>query len=297
MKLTFSDQQTIAQEISGLTDAASLITFKRDINSGGTMFLAELGREYNRHSRFTDIVDGQQYYQMPEDALRLTAIIASTGSWLPPLEQIPDEEAWRMMNMFQTYGLPSHYFIKGFDEIGLYPIPSQTVLDGLELVFSPKHLQLTESDFTTGTVTVINGSATVTHSATGFTPIMVGQWLETTDGTDSNWYRITEFTDNATLQLENFYQGTSGSKPFRIGQVMDMPEEFLEAPVDYAMYRHYVKRGEQQKAADFKALFDGSVDAAKDAYGQATNSQVISAEPRYRQYNPFRGDPPASISA
>lgn len=303
MKITFQDQYTIAQEIAGLTDATSLIKFKRDINTGGSTFLSLLGREYNRHSRTTNMVAAQQYYQMPEDAQKLKEIIVNTGGWYVPLEQIPDENAWRMMNMMVPTGQPTHYFVRGNSEVGLYPIPSSSVTDGIELVFSPKHVQLTEADTTTGTVTVTLGSTTVTHSGTSFTPTMEGQWFQTTDGTDERWYRIASYTNSSTLVLENFYQGPSGSgKTYRIGQVMDLPEEYLEAPVDYAIYRHFLRRGSSKsryssgKALEFKALFDAAVDGARDTYGNTTESQVINATPQYRQYNPFRGDPPASIS-
>lgn len=309
MKITFQDQYTIAQEISGLTDSSSLTRFKRDINTGGALFLARLGREFNRKSRTTNIVASQQYYQLPEDGQRLKeAIYVQSSSYSYPLEQIPDEGAWRKMNIFAITGIPTHYFIRGYDEIGLYPIPAAAVTNGLELVFSPRHLELTEADTTSTTssttITVTNGSQTITNSGTALTAKMVGQWLEITDGTDSDWYRISAFTNTSTVTIENYYQGSSGSgKSFRIGQIMDMPEEYLEAPVDYAMYRHFLRRGSHRSrygagaAADFKTLFDTSLQLAKEDYSQTTDSQVINAEPTYRTYNPFRGDPPASISA
>lgn len=293
----------MAKEISGLQDAASVVKFKRDINSGGTLFMAGLGREYNRKSRTTNSVALQQYYQLPEDGHRLKEIIYNTGSWQPPLEQVPDEFAWRMMNMASIVGVPTHYFIKGYDEVGLYPIPASAVTNGIELVFSPRHLELTEDDTTSTTssttVTVTNASQTVTSSGTIMTPKMVGQWFQSTDGTDENWYKISAVPDTATLTLENYYQGVSGaSKTFRIGQVMDLPEEYLDAPVDYAMYRHYTRRGSQKSrytighAGEFKALFEDALMRAKEEYGQTTDNQVINAEPVFRQYNNWRGDPP-----
>jgi hypothetical protein len=298
MKITYTDMQDIAQEIVGLTDATTLLRLKRDINIGASLFLSSLGREYNRKARFTDLVASQQFYQLPEDGHKLKEVIANTGGWFVPLEQVPDEHSWRMMNMMTTTGQPSHYFIKGYDELGLYPIPSATVTDGIELVFSPKHVELTQDDYTTGTITVTNGSQTVTHSATGFTPTMAGMWLQTTDGTDGNWYRVSEVVSTSEITLENFYQGLSGSgKTFRIGQVVDLPEEYAEAPVDYACYRHFLKRGTQDKAGTFKTLFETAITSAKEQYGQTTDNQVINAQPEYRQYNPFAGDPPASISA
>lgn len=299
MKITFTDMQNIAKEIVGLTDAATLTKLKRDINVGSSKFLAALGREYNRKARFTDIIAGQQYYQMPEDGQKLKEAIADSGGWKVPLEQVTDEHAWRQLNMMPVTGQSTNYFIKGYDEIGLFPIPGATVTDGLELVFSPKHVELTQDDYTTGTLTVTNGNQTVTGSGTTFTTKMVGQWLQVTDGSDGNWYRVSDFVSTTSLTLENYYQGTSGSsKSFRIGQVVDIPEEFAEGPSDYACYRHYLRRGDALKANTFKTLFDAAIESAKDEYGNTTDNQVIVVEPQYRTYNPFRGDPPPNgISA
>lgn len=305
MKLTFTDLQTICKEISGVVDTASVARFKRDINTGAAKFLAGLGREYNRKARFTDLVASQQFYQFPEDGHKLKEIISNMGGIKIPLEQIPDEHEWRQINMMAVTGQPTHYFIKGYDEVGLYPIPSLTVTSGLELVFSPRHIEMTQDDYSTGSVSVTNGSQTITGSGTTFTAKMVGQWFQTTDGTDENWYKVSAFNSATSLTLENFYQGASGTtKNFRIGQVPDLPEEYLEACSDYAMYRHFTRRGSQKSrysaghAGEFKALFEEALLAAKNEYGETTDNQVISAEPDYRTYNPFRGDPPpGGISA
>jgi len=299
MKITFTDMQGIAKEVVGLTDAITLVKLKRDINVGAGKFLAALGREYNRKARFTDLVASQQYYQLPEDGQKLKEAVADSGGWKVPLEQVPNEHTWRQLNMMTVTGNPTHYFIKGYDELGLFPIPGATITDGLELVFSPKHVELTQDDYTTGTLTVTNGSQTVTGASTVFTSKLIGQWLQVTDGSDGNWYRVSDFVSTTVLTLENFYQGTSGSsKTFRIGQVVDIPEEYAEAPSDYACHRHYMRRGNPQKASTFKTLFDAAVEGAKDEYGNTTDNQVITVEPQYRTYNPFAGDPPPNgISA
>lgn len=305
MKLTFSDLQLICKEISGFTDAGSVTRFKRDINSGAALFLSGLGREYNRKSRFTNLVVNQQYYQFPEDAQKLKEVIANTGGWTIPLEQIADEHRWRQLNMTNYTGNPTHYFMKGYDEVGLYPIPSAAITNGLELVFSPRHVEMTQDDYLTGTVAVTNGSQTVTGTGTVFTANMVGEWFQTTDGTDENWYRISAFVSGTVLTLENYYLGTSGStKNFRLGQVADLPEEYLDALSDYAMFKHYSRRGSQKSrysvghAGEFKALFDDALERARQEYSQTTDNAVISVEPDYRSYNPFRGDPPPNgISA
>lgn len=291
MKLTFTDQQNIAKEVVGLTDAATLVKLKRDINIGSSKLLAALGREYNRKSRFTDIVTDQQYYQLPEDGQKLKEVVALSGGWNVPLEQIADEHEWLQLNMVNFSGQPTHYFIKGNDELGLYPIPGSTVTDGLQLIFSPKHVELTQDDYTTGTLAVTNGSQTVTGTTTVFTTKMIGQFLQVTDGTDGNWYRVSDFVSTTVLTLENYYQGTSGStKTFRIGQVVDFPDEFAEAPSDYACYRHYLRRGDSNKANTFQSLFSAALEEAKDQYSNTTDSQVIdSTNVNLDRYNQFAG--------
>jgi len=293
MKITFTDMQNIAKEVVGMDDSATLTKLKRDINIGSTKLLGALEREYNRKGRFTDLVANQQYYQFAEDVHKLKEVIASSGGWDVPLEQIPNEHMWRLMNMTNVVGQPTHFFIKGYDEIGLYPIPSATITDGIELAFSPRHIQMTQDDYITGSLTVVNGTQTVTGVGTTFTSKMVGQWLQVDDGTDGNWYRVQEFNSTTSLTLENYYQGTSGStKTYRIGQTIDIPEEFAEAPADYACFRHYKRRGDKIRSDDFKALFLEALESARGQYGTTTDQSVIYAELQYRTYNPFAGDPP-----
>lgn len=290
---------SIAQETIGLTDATTLVKIKRDVNIGAGKLLSALGREYNRKARFTNLVASQQFYQLPEDGQKLKEVIASSGGWNVPLEQIPDEHAWRMLNMTTVTGQPTHFFIKGNDELGLYPIPSANITDGLELVFSPKHVELTQDDYTTGTITVTEGSQAVTGSGTTFTSKMVGQYLQVTDGTDGNWYRVSEFSSATSLTLENYYQGTSGgSKAYRIGQAIDFPEEYAEAPSDYACFRYYKRRRNKDEADSFEALFVSAIEGARSEYGSTTDQQVIWAQPQYRPYSNWAGDPPpGGISA
>lgn len=295
---TFQDQYQLAQEITGLSDTASTTRFKRDINRGGVMFMAMLNRDYNRKSRTTNIVASQQYYQYPEDALRVRLAKYSDGNGTTiRLRQVADEENWADLNINGTTGTPSHYFVRGFDEIGLYPTPSSSVTDGLELVFEPKHGLATQDDYTTGSITVTRGSQTVTGSSTTFTSAMVGRCIEVTDGSDSRFYRISDVTNTTSLTLENYYQGVSGSisnGSWRIGEVMDLPDEFMEAPVDYAMYRHYLKRN-AQRAKEFKSLFDSAKDIVQEMYGMSSSTQVIEAESTIRPYN-FLRDTPSAIT-
>ncbi len=290
---TRDDQLDIIKEETGLSDALSLIKFERDLMRGGSRFIAALGREYNRKSRFTDLEATRQYYQTPEDTNRIKLVVATSGGYVIPLTQVADEEAWRLLNMTNYTGQPTHYFIRGHDEIGLYPIPSEDVSAGLEIVFGPRSAYLRASDVTGTTVTVTQGTTTVTASNTPFTAAMVGRGFEVTNETDSRWYRISAFNTTASIELENYYQGSSTSgAPFRIGEVMDIPEEFLEGPASFAIWRHWKRRGAKDDAAIAKSDFEEALQQCREQYGQQTDSQIVMASEATlnRAYNSFRGD-------
>lgn len=284
--ITFQDTYTICQEISGLSDVSTTTKFKRDINTGGAMFLARLGRPYNRTSKFSNMVAAQQYYQYPEDALRISKIKVNSGTRWYNLQEVGDENTWININLNQqTSQIPTHYFVKGFDEVGIYPTPSSAVTDGIELIYEPKHVLLTQDDYTAGSITANNANQTITGLGTTFTASMVGRYLEVTDGTDGNWYRILTYTSATSITLENFFQGLSGStKTYRIGEVMKLPEEYQESPADYAMYRHFLRRGEQAKASEFKSLFEGALEMAKESYGKSSGNQIILASRNTNNY-------------
>lgn len=209
------------------------------------------------------------------------------------MEEIGDEDTWIKLNQFpQSSAVPTHMFIRGFDEFGLFPIPSQTVVNGIEMVYEPKHVLLTADDYTTGTVQVTNGNVNIVGVGTTFTATMAnGMYvLQVTDGTDGNYYKITGFTDATHMAVENYYQGTSNlstGAAYRIAQISKIPEEYQEAPVDYAMYRHFLEKNETANATLFKQLWEGTLATAKDIYGMSTGNQIIKASVTARTLNPL----------
>lgn len=278
--LTFTDEVNMCKEISGLTDVTSVLFFKRDLQAGTARFLANLGRPVDRQSRFANSVASQQYYQLAEDMVRVSKAKFLNGSQWIPLIEVGDEQTWIGMNQTTTTGYPTHYFIKGYDEIGFYPIPSAAATANIEIVFEPKHVLMTADDYTTGTISVTNGNQTVTGSSTVFTSLMAnGSYvLQTTDGSDGNYYRISGYTNATTITIENFYQGiTSTTAVYRIGQVSKIPEEYQEAPVDYTMYRHFLGKGEMENAKLFQGNWLSSLKAAEETYGMSTSNQIVNA--------------------
>jgi len=294
--LTFQDQYQLAQEITGDETASRLTIFKRDINEGGAMFLNRLGRKFNKEFKTADVAEDQQYYQMSSDTLRISDVRVLNGTlWTTP-ELITSEDEWNKLNattITSSYAL--FYYIRGFNEIGLYPVPSTDVTDGLSVSFEPQHTELRAADYTTGTITVANGDVDITHSGTGFTSQMAGRWIQVTDGTDGKWYRIAAYVSSSALQLENFYEGISGSgRSFRMGEVMKIPQAYQDAPVYYALDRYYLSQNDRQSASDFATRFDQKVKSAKETYGRSTSQRGVKRTASTRRPNWIDLTPPVT---
>lgn len=270
--LTFTDQQNMYQQITGDYSATGLLVAKRDINEGGAMFLNRLGRKFNRQYKTANLRENQQYYQFSADVLRISGVRCLNGSFYYTPEMVTSEDEWNMLNSITLTGsIPTHAYIRGFNEVGLLPIPAADVTHGLEVSFEPQHVLLTQDDLTVGTITVSSGAVAITHSGTSFTPQMVGRWLQITDGTDGRWYRIAAYVSPSVLNLENYYEGISGSgRTFRIGEVMKIPEAYQDAPVYYAVDRFYLTQNDQRTAAQFASRFDMKLKSARETYGRST---------------------------
>lgn len=239
--LTFQELYTRTVNIIGVsstTNQQDLDNAKQDINQALRLFKNSARRYWTRKEATTDLVSGQQFYTFPEDMVRITEVRANTGgsSYNWPLVQVDSEALWNRFNVVpsNTVIVPQFYFVRGRNEVGLYPIPSTDVTAGLIISYEPRMTDMVLDDTTTTTVTVTQDSQYVTSPSVSFNTNMAGMYFTTTDGTDGNWYPIVAATASQ-LTLENYYQGPSGSaKACRIGSVPDIPEEYQLGLVYYA---------------------------------------------------------------
>lgn len=289
--LTWQGSYEKARSISGDDSAATLLLLKDDINIGAQKFNAAINNYFTRRSKSADLAEDQQYYQLPPDCVRVTGVSflqSSGGRQLPVKHQIRSEEQWRQINFNQQTGnWFTYWFVKGADEVGLYPIPSDDVTNGLIIYYEPKSFKLSQDDYTTGTVTVTNGSQTITHSGTGFTQEMVGRGFEVTDGSSGYSYKVAGYTSSSVLTLEEPYIGYSGAgKTFKIGETFSFPEEYHDAPVDFALGRFFEMNNNPERAKFYYnedpnnlGKFNAAVNTAKEKYASSSSSQVITDEP------------------
>lgn len=278
MALTFEQLYTDTQEEAQDDSAATLLLIKRAINQGMQKFGAALNREWrNQRSTFSLVAD-QQYYQMPEDCIRPKTIVITIGEVDYTLTEEPDEEKWNLLNANSSNersSIPEKFRVEGSDLFGIWPVPSDSVSNAGLLRYESRMRKMTQADYTTGSITVANGSAAIVGAGTAFTAAMVGRTLFVEDGGAQAGiaYKIDAFTDATHVTLENYYAGLSGSTlSYRIGEVPDIPEEYHESLIDYALYRVYKRRKDRALYRDSYAAFNQALEECRENYASSTSS-------------------------
>jgi hypothetical protein len=297
--ISWSDAQQDCIDITGDTTAASLTIFKRFMNNGYHLVLSELGRTHTEKTQTASTVADQQYYTLPSEVLYVKALKVTSSSIDYPLEPIIDQETWDVLNADVTGSadIPTYYFVRpGFGvngtEVGIFPKPASSG-NTITLVYEAGDKDLNIDDFTTGTITVTNGSTTITHSATGFSSAMVGRYFKV--NTDGTWYRIATFVSTSGLKLENVYEGPAGSgQAFTIAEAFAIPEEMQILPVYYALGHFYDMRHADSKSLKYRALFDKELRDGKRRWRHKSRGSVINSRRNFHLRNP--NFPPGSIT-
>lgn len=262
--------------VSTTTDNQDLVNAKSDINQAVRLFNNTSRRYVTRKEVTANLVAGQQYYTFPEDMVRITQVKANTGGYNWPIIEVDSEKLWNKFNVIpsNTVIVPQFYFVRGRNEVGLYPIPSVNSTAGLIISYEARQADMSVDDVITTTVTVSNGSQLITSPSNAFNTNMVGMFFSVTDGTDGNWYPIIAAT-TSQLTLENYYQGISESTaPCIIASVPNIQEEFQMAPIYFAAYNFYLKRNEMENATLYKGLYEDLLQRYIEAYAAKSTGLV-----------------------
>lgn len=283
---------------NGTVASQSLTNAQRHINHALRKFKNASRRYWTRKEVTTNLVASQQAYTFPEDMVRITTVKVTSGGLTLPVTMVDSEELWNRLNLVpaMTVGIPTQGFIRGRNELLLYPIPSANVTNGLIVSYESRMKDMSIDDLTSATLNVTNGLVTVVATSAVFNAKQVGMWLSVTDGSDGNWYQITGFTDTTHVTIENYYQGpTASGVSSIIASVPDIPEDFHQALVDYACYRYFLKRKDKDTAADYKSLYDEALKDYKAVYAAKTTGATQDDLTPY-SYNLF-GLPPQNVTA
>lgn len=230
-------------------------------------------------------VASQQYYYFPWNYKKLKTVNITVGTQKYTPKEAPNRVFWDKLNQSgsTTSDTPEWYFIEN-NRIGFYPIPA-TADNTITFNFRKRTVLISAEDYTTGTITLTNGSATVTGSGTTFTSAMVGRWIKLDDYDE--WYEISAFVSTTELTLRQAYQGiTSAGASYTIGEVGPLPEDYQMIPIHYAVAVYWGNQGNNSNKYELhKSLFEeGMLELIKD-YGSKSDNPVIEEE-QISQLNP-----------
>ena len=297
--LTYTQAYKRVADIIGVNTSQSstdLTNIQQDINQGNRLFKNASRRYWTRKEVTGNLVAGQQYYTFPQDMVRITTVRVTSGGLTLPVTLVDSEEMWNRIIIIpsMTVGIPTTGFVRGRNELGLYPIPSLNVTNGLIVSYEPRLKDMSIDD-TAITVNVTVGSVNVTSGVSVFNANMVGMSLSITDGSDGNWYLITGYTSPTAITLENVYLGSTKTGATGIvGTVPDIPEDYHLGLVYYAAYNYYLKRKDEATAANYRAMFQDLLTQYLEVYAAKTTGQV-QQDMNSQVYNLFNL-PPQSMS-
>lgn len=299
----------LCQKWSGDPSLTMLTNFKELLNLGYKEILQNFNGEETEDVRTTATQTGIRAIKLAPNYIRMHSITATIGSQIHP---IIEEESQEMFNerlyLNRTSSRPEVYFLRprfgvGGSELLLDPIPSGTSCT-ITINYAANARDLEIDKYTTGTVAVTNGSATLTGSGTTFTIAMVGRYFKIDDSTgatgDGNWYRITGYTSPTVLTLENKYDGTTVSgKSFIIAEAFALPEDLHMGPVYYAMWHYYLgyrQDKDEKRSAVWQKQYALKVQQAQNLYKRKSKSNVLREKSKSTGWPVYPGYFPENTS-
>lgn len=240
-------------------------------------------------------VSGVQFYPMPPNYSKLKDITITVGVLKWTLDEVRTREEWDNLNVFPYYAsIPSKFFIypggdKG-SQIGIWPIPSTT---GNTITFNYKFRvpDLSLADYTTGTVTVVNGSTAITGAGTTWTPTTNSQlesrWIQISQTAGDNlWYQVQSVNSTNSITLYQPYQGINVSGgSYTLGQMPLVAEDFQDM-IPWKVLQYYFTSivDNEKKAEEYKAIYDTKLELLKEYSG--SNTINVNLSPRGVRKNP-----------
>lgn len=232
MRLTYTDIKTAHFRNIGnagnFSDTTLLTDFQYSLGQRYQLIFGNLSSYINQDELTASTVASQQYYYYPVGTVSIDSATITIGGRKYTLYPIYDQATWNFWNALtiQPTSIPQFIFPRKND-FGIWPIPQDVYTITFQRFYRDRNLLV--DDYSTGTVSLTNGSTTVTGSGTAFTAAMVGRWFTMTDTTkpgEGYWYRIASYTSATQIDLETDWTDTTASgATFRIGETPELPEE------------------------------------------------------------------------
>ena len=280
--LLYDDNLSICQSISSDATTTTKTFFDLMMNDGYKQILAALGLSSFERTRTASTVANQDSYQVPPDFLWMKTLTVTVGSTTYPLIEVDSQERWDAMHQItRTSTIPTHFFMRqrfGLvgDELVIYPTPSASS-NTINMVYAASDKDKGIAKYTTGTVTVENGSATVTGSGASWTNAMVGRYLIITDAAgDGFLYRVQTVSSSTEIILENYYDGIDlTGVNYTIGESFNLPEGLQILPSYWALAHYFAGKQNSKDFDKYLNIFTALLEVNKRRYSKRSTSNKI----------------------
>ncbi len=209
------------------SDSVLLTDFQMNLGSRYQLIWDNIAAYINTESMTASTVASQQYYYYPVGIQSVDNVTITVGSFKYTLSPVYDLATWNQLNAMQIQpsAIPQFIFPRKND-FGIWPIPRAVYTITMGSFMRDRNLLV--ADYTDGTVTLTNGSDTVTGTSTTFTEAMEGRWFTVTTTSQKGrgyWYRINDFVSTTVLTLDTVWAGSNASTVnYRIGESPELPE-------------------------------------------------------------------------
>lgn len=228
-------------------------------------------------SSITDVtVASQNNYDIPYNSDKINAITITSGSIIYYLDEVTSRREWDELQYSPyTSDIPEKFYVYN-DEILIYPTPSTNNLV-ITIYYKKRVIDLSNADYTTGTITVTNGDETIAGSGTTFTSGMVGRFLKS--NTDGNWYEIASFTNTTAVELKKKFKGvTAAGASYTIGEMPILPEAYHDMLAYYSASQYWLQQKDINMAREYRSFYEDRLVKLKQEHTNKTVNVVLNEE-------------------
>jgi hypothetical protein len=228
-----TDPSTTASQ-TGLSDTATYV--KKQINQLVRDLQARTNNFMTQNISTTSTVANQQGYYLPVDCHTIEAITVAVAGRNWPIQPV-ELDKWLELNrtVFASTQFPTYYLRREKDFL-IWPTPGSSG-NTITLYYNRILKDLTNADYTDGTVSVTSGVSTITGTGTTWTAAMVGRYFQVNN--DGAWYRILSWTSTTSMTLETDYDGsTAAGVNYTIGESPEIPEQMHQF-IPYGVAANY----------------------------------------------------------
>lgn len=223
-------------------------------------------------------VASQQAYDLPYNIKTLVSVYVSVGNIRYQLTEAPNRTFWDSLNFVPyTSDIPQFYYIYN-KKINIFPTPASSS-NVITLNYKCRLRDLSQADYTTGTVVATSASSVITGTNTVFNADMIGRWIQIAQPTgDGQWYEIASWTSPTVIGLVNQYQGTTtATTAYTIGEMPLLAEDYQDLPLYRALSIYFTSRVPDPTRAKFYTDLYAEGEARLDAeFGSKSWSVAIT---------------------